>query len=66
MSKDRMTLGYRYIELFPASHEELEEMALRGQKLSPTLSFVICGHSSGCHFSVSVYSLLEMFFFFLM
>ncbi|KAL0390813.1 UNVERIFIED_CONTAM: RNA-binding protein sym-2 [Sesamum calycinum] len=31
MSKDRMTLGYRYIELFPASREELEEAASRGR-----------------------------------
>ncbi|XP_051118846.1 uncharacterized protein LOC127243047 isoform X2 [Andrographis paniculata] len=31
MSKDRMTLGYRYIELFPASPEELEEAASRGR-----------------------------------
>ncbi|KAK6119775.1 hypothetical protein DH2020_046479 [Rehmannia glutinosa] len=33
MSKDRMTLGYRYIELFPASREELEEAASRGRLL---------------------------------
>lgn len=30
MSKDRMTLGNRYIELFPSSHEELEEAISRG------------------------------------
>ncbi|KAL2535803.1 RNA-binding (RRM/RBD/RNP motif) family protein [Forsythia ovata] len=33
MAKDRMTLGYRYIELFPSSHEELEESASRGRLL---------------------------------
>ncbi|KAK4419571.1 Heterogeneous nuclear ribonucleoprotein F [Sesamum alatum] len=33
MSKDRMTLGYRYIELFPASREELDEAASRGRLL---------------------------------
>lgn len=31
MSKDRMSLGHRYIELFPASREELEEAASRGR-----------------------------------
>lgn len=31
MTKDRMTLGYRYIELFPATHEELDEAASRGR-----------------------------------
>lgn len=30
MSKDRMTLGSRYIELFPSSREELEEAVSRG------------------------------------
>lgn len=30
MSKDRMTLGSRYIELFPSSREELEEAISRG------------------------------------
>lgn len=34
MSKDRMTLGYRYIELFPASREELEEASSRGRLMS--------------------------------
>ncbi|KAL3828191.1 hypothetical protein ACJIZ3_016993 [Penstemon smallii] len=33
MSKDRKSLGYRYIELFPASHEELEEAASRDRLL---------------------------------
>lgn len=33
MSKDRMTLGYRYIELFPAAREELEEAISRGRTL---------------------------------
>ncbi|KAL6499618.1 hypothetical protein OROGR_027528 [Orobanche gracilis] len=33
MSKDRMTLGNRYIELFPASLEDLEEAASRGRIL---------------------------------
>ncbi|XP_047942343.1 epithelial splicing regulatory protein 1-like isoform X3 [Salvia hispanica] len=37
MSKDRMTLGYRYIELFPASREELEEAASRGRLMSKSL-----------------------------
>lgn len=31
MSKDRMTLRNRYIELFPASREDLEETASRGR-----------------------------------
>ncbi|XP_038901812.1 heterogeneous nuclear ribonucleoprotein F isoform X2 [Benincasa hispida] len=31
MSKDRMTLGSRYIELFPSSHEELDEAISRGR-----------------------------------
>lgn len=31
MAKDRMTLGSRYIELFPSSHEELDEAVLRGR-----------------------------------
>lgn len=31
MSKDRMTLGSRYIELFPSSHEELDEALSRGR-----------------------------------
>ncbi|KAK3205273.1 hypothetical protein Dsin_019319 [Dipteronia sinensis] len=31
MSKDRMTLGSRYIELFPSSHEEMDEAVLRGR-----------------------------------
>ncbi|KAK9157857.1 hypothetical protein Scep_004431 [Stephania cephalantha] len=31
MSKDRMTLGSRYIELFPSSHEELDEAMSRGR-----------------------------------
>uniref|UniRef100_A0A5B7ARV5 RRM domain-containing protein n=1 Tax=Davidia involucrata TaxID=16924 RepID=A0A5B7ARV5_DAVIN len=31
MVKDRMTLGSRYIELFPSSHEELDEAASRGR-----------------------------------
>ncbi|KAL0435385.1 UNVERIFIED_CONTAM: RNA-binding protein sym-2 [Sesamum radiatum] len=50
MTKDRMTLGYRYIELFPASREELEEAASRGRchhsyrPASPPLS---CDHISG-------------------
>ncbi|KAL6527798.1 hypothetical protein OROMI_029609 [Orobanche minor] len=34
MSKDRMTLGNRYIELFPASLEDLEEAASRGRLIS--------------------------------
>ncbi|CAA3028264.1 heterogeneous nuclear ribonucleo F [Olea europaea subsp. europaea] len=34
MSKDRMTLKYRYIELFPSSHEELEEAASSGRILT--------------------------------
>ncbi|KAL3850125.1 hypothetical protein ACJIZ3_012007 [Penstemon smallii] len=34
MSRDRMTLRYRYIELFPASREELEEADSRGRLLS--------------------------------
>ncbi|CAA2998430.1 heterogeneous nuclear ribonucleo F [Olea europaea subsp. europaea] len=34
MSKDRMTLKYRYIELFPSSHEELEEAASSGRLLT--------------------------------
>lgn len=29
MTKDRMTLGSRYIELFPSSHEEMEEAISR-------------------------------------
>ncbi|EPS67050.1 hypothetical protein M569_07726, partial [Genlisea aurea] len=31
MAKDRMTLGYRYVELYPASREELEEATSRGR-----------------------------------
>lgn len=31
MAKDRMTLGSRYIELFPSSHEELDEALARGR-----------------------------------
>ncbi|XP_052187287.1 uncharacterized protein LOC127798043 isoform X2 [Diospyros lotus] len=31
MAKDRMTLGNRYIELFPSSHEELEAAVSRGR-----------------------------------
>ncbi|GAV56924.1 RRM_6 domain-containing protein, partial [Cephalotus follicularis] len=31
MTKDRMTLGNRYIELFPSSHGELEEAVSRGR-----------------------------------
>ncbi|XP_028114279.1 epithelial splicing regulatory protein 1-like isoform X1 [Camellia sinensis] len=31
MAKDRMTLGNRYIELFPSSHEELDAAASRGR-----------------------------------
>ncbi|KAK9123517.1 hypothetical protein Sjap_013119 [Stephania japonica] len=31
MSKDRMSLGSRYIELFPSSHEELDEAMSRGR-----------------------------------
>ena len=31
MSKDRMTLGSRYIELFPSSHEDLDEALSRGR-----------------------------------
>ncbi|XP_015875875.2 uncharacterized protein LOC107412588 isoform X1 [Ziziphus jujuba] len=31
MAKDRMTLGSRYIELFPSSHEELDEALSRGR-----------------------------------
>ncbi|CAA3028397.1 heterogeneous nuclear ribonucleo F [Olea europaea subsp. europaea] len=34
MAKDRMTLKYRYIELFPSSHEELEEAASSGRLLT--------------------------------
>uniref|UniRef100_A0A5B7AS99 RRM domain-containing protein n=2 Tax=Davidia involucrata TaxID=16924 RepID=A0A5B7AS99_DAVIN len=34
MEKDRMTLGSRYIELFPSSHEELEEAVSRSNILS--------------------------------
>ncbi|CAI9761626.1 unnamed protein product [Fraxinus pennsylvanica] len=34
MSKDRMTLKYRYIELFPSSQEELEETASSGRLLT--------------------------------
>ncbi|KAL2231059.1 UNVERIFIED_CONTAM: Heterogeneous nuclear ribonucleoprotein F [Sesamum indicum] len=43
MSKDRMTLGYRYIELFPASREELEEAASRGRwvTISYSISFSV-------------------------
>ncbi|XP_050367623.1 uncharacterized protein LOC126785972 isoform X2 [Argentina anserina] len=31
MAKDRMTLGSRYIELFPSSHEELDEAVSKGR-----------------------------------
>ncbi|XP_057953448.1 uncharacterized protein LOC131147849 [Malania oleifera] len=31
MAKDRMTLGSRYIELFPSSHEDLDEAVSRGR-----------------------------------
>lgn len=31
MIKDRMTLGSRYIELFPSSHGEMEEAISRGR-----------------------------------
>ncbi|KAJ1390326.1 RNA-binding domain superfamily [Sesbania bispinosa] len=31
MSKDRMTLGSRYIELFPSSHSEMEDAISRGR-----------------------------------
>ncbi|GFP98786.1 heterogeneous nuclear ribonucleoprotein f, partial [Phtheirospermum japonicum] len=31
MLKDRMMLGCRYVELFPAAHEDFEEAALRGR-----------------------------------
>ncbi|KAK1259467.1 hypothetical protein QJS04_geneDACA010265 [Acorus gramineus] len=31
MEKDRMTLGSRYIELFPSSAQELDEMVVRGR-----------------------------------
>ncbi|KAL0435384.1 UNVERIFIED_CONTAM: Heterogeneous nuclear ribonucleoprotein H3, partial [Sesamum radiatum] len=31
LAKDRMTLGSRYIELFPSSAEELNEAASRGR-----------------------------------
>ncbi|XP_019449884.1 PREDICTED: heterogeneous nuclear ribonucleoprotein F-like [Lupinus angustifolius] len=31
MAKDRMTLGSRYIELFPSSHSEMEDAISRGQ-----------------------------------
>jgi heterogeneous nuclear ribonucleoprotein F/H len=31
MAKDRMTLGSRYIELFPSSIEELDEAVSRGR-----------------------------------
>ncbi|KAL6563924.1 hypothetical protein OROHE_005164 [Orobanche hederae] len=37
MAKDRKMLGYRYIELFPASRDELEEAASRGRLLSKSL-----------------------------
>ncbi|XP_031110646.1 heterogeneous nuclear ribonucleoprotein F-like [Ipomoea triloba] len=33
MAKDRMTIGTRYIELFPSSHEELEETVSKGRIL---------------------------------
>ncbi|CAH9103266.1 unnamed protein product [Cuscuta epithymum] len=33
MAKDRMRIGTRYIELFPSSHEELEETVSRGRIL---------------------------------
>lgn len=36
MTKDRMTIGSRYIELFPSSHEELEETVARGRILQKT------------------------------
>ncbi|GAB4856037.1 hypothetical protein Ancab_024676 [Ancistrocladus abbreviatus] len=32
MSKDRMTLGSRYIELFPSSQQEMEEAIARGRR----------------------------------
>ncbi|GAB4835223.1 hypothetical protein Ancab_000132 [Ancistrocladus abbreviatus] len=32
MSKDRMTLGSRYIELFPSSQQEMEEAVARGRR----------------------------------
>ncbi|KAM1807572.1 hypothetical protein ACFX11_030556 [Malus domestica] len=31
MAKDRMTLGSRYIELFPSTHDELDEAISRGR-----------------------------------
>jgi heterogeneous nuclear ribonucleoprotein F/H len=31
MAKDRMTLGSRYIELFPSSHGEMEDTISRGR-----------------------------------
>lgn len=31
MAKDRMSIGSRYIELFPSSHEEMEEAISRGR-----------------------------------
>lgn len=31
MAKDRMTLGSRYIELFPSSHDEMDEALSRGR-----------------------------------
>ncbi|KAL8029353.1 hypothetical protein ABFX02_14G220500 [Erythranthe guttata] len=34
MAKDRMTLGRRYVELFPASREELEEATSKGRLMS--------------------------------
>ncbi|CAL5426134.1 unnamed protein product [Camellia sinensis] len=33
MAKDRKTLGNRYVELFPSSHEELDAAILRGRKI---------------------------------
>ncbi|KAL6563762.1 hypothetical protein OROGR_002721 [Orobanche gracilis] len=39
MAKDRMTLGNRYIELFPASFEDLEEAASRGRLISKSFEW---------------------------
>ncbi|KAK6138403.1 hypothetical protein DH2020_027877 [Rehmannia glutinosa] len=55
MSRDRMTLGNRYIELFPASREELEEAASRGRYLSLKVSWIlkIVDMLLGLHYELS-------------
>ncbi|MCD7446348.1 hypothetical protein HAX54_005955 [Datura stramonium] len=46
MAKDRMTIGNRYIELFPSSPEELEEAVSRGSNASPKpVARANCGYS---------------------